>query len=251
MNFVPPVHESPTTREPVELSVTPNLADTLDAYRIASMEYRRLAGGNPGMAWILESPVPFILIILATCLVPFGLGEGFSALATACRIPAYLAVSMSGWVFNGFVILGFGVLPALVVWANRGALRETLTITRPDLQLRVPIPTRIRFGAGFVEVETLARRSYWPVSACLSLVETADQFVLLLNENIVPIPKRDLDPTTLPAFHSWMADYDRLPRKMRLAMRHPLRVAALCMLGGGVVIAGMMWMTHHIFKSIP
>jgi hypothetical protein len=34
-------------------------------------------------------------------------------------------------------------------------------------------------------------------------------------------------------------------------MRHPLRVAALCMLGGGVVIAGMMWMTHHIFKSIP
>jgi hypothetical protein len=250
MNFVPPLRENSTTREPIDLSVTPTMADTLDAYRIASMEYRRLAGGNPGMPWIMEVPVPFTLIILAACLIPIGLGAGFSAMADAGLISEHLAVPLSGWILNGYLIFGFGVLPALVVWSNRGAVRERLTVTRPDLEWG-RVPTRLRFGAGFVEIETLARRSHWPVSSCLSVAETTDQFVMLLNESIVSIPKRDLDPPSLSAFRSWATDYGQSPRKMRLRMRRPLRWAGLWLLGGGVMIAGMVWITHLIFRSIP
>jgi hypothetical protein len=224
----------------LDLSYATSMSEEVEAHLLAEREYRRLSHpkglGAPGLVAAAVLPLFAFLPGYARDAWLFWTGQPSLSPAAFGYFTTFVAL---GW------LLPLNVVPAFLVsipWLRRAAMRRRLGTARPELRYGT-VPTVLRLGPGAVEVASLGRRQHWPRFSCLSLLETTAQFVLLLDETVVTIPKHALDWPQRVDFRAWASAAGLAPRYVATPPRHGTVVAA-----GAILLAGVIAMSFRAVR---
>jgi hypothetical protein len=203
----------------LDLSYASSMGEEVDAHLLAAAEYGRLSHpkwlGPPGFITNTVMPILGFLPLVALSLCGRSLSPLVDGYATA--------LLTFGW------MLPIVLAPTVIHWRRQAAMRRRLAGIRPELRFGT-VPTELCLRPDAVEVASLGRRQHWPPFSCLSLIETAALFVLLLDEAVVPIPKRALDWPERSDFLDWAAGAGLTPRYVPPPPRNGAIIAASAVL---------------------
>jgi hypothetical protein len=221
----------------LDLAYATSMDEAVEAHLLAAAEYRRLSYpkglGSPEL--IVAGLLPLLIFL------PSELPDAWQHWLSQQLLPPdtdryFYVFALLGW------RLPIVLAPAFIPWLRRVVTRRRLGVARPELR-RGAVPTALRLGPGSVEVTSLGRRRHWPPFSCLSLIETTAQYVLLLDEAVVPIPKHALDWPQRADFRAWASSAGLTPRYVITPPRQRV-VIAVTVVGLAVCIAVSLWLAR-------
>lgn len=216
---------APASTAPVEMSVIVTPADQLSAYLRSQIELERRAETPAarcrGIFMQLASPLAGVLMsaIVVTVLLLQHLRPG--------TIPP-IAAWLLGWTPLVLVTaVWWASLPSLRTWW-RGVLTTNL---QPNVRPGAPeTQLRIRLLPGEVASECASRRLHVLHHPRHTTVETPDAFTMVLDDAVVPIPKRGLDNAALASLRTVLQGWQLRDGPARASLVLPLisLILAVC-----------------------
>ena len=226
-NLSPAVTDDLAAPLPVEVSVTVTSATRLASYLIGQGELERRSQNTAVRAatGLLQQPASPLAGILIPAIVVIAL--------LLQRVRPDMIPPIAAWLLTWAPLL----LLAALWWAAQPTLRRVLRSRvgkklHPSLRPGAPgFESRIHLLPGEVAATSNHRRMHILHDFRHTTIETPDAFTMVLDDIVVPIPKRGLDGHTVASLRAVLRNWHLREMPSRPSLVPPLMAAILCLSG--------------------